>query len=132
MYALAVHLSRSQIVRFFGAGSISTIAYFVIYAPLSFLWAAHYAWWAVLAFVPSAFLNFELQKSFTFGRTGKSPRNIRAILFLSKEIAFFGLNFGLLYLLEHWEPGSPNWHQVLITPPQCILSYVITHRILAR
>lgn len=131
MQRIVTYLFAAKIVRFFGAGSISTIAYFVIYAPLSFAWPGYFAWWAVLAFMPSAVLNFELQKAYTFGRTGKSPWNIRAILFLSKEVAFFGLNIGLLLLLEQWEPGNPNWHQIIITPPQGILSYLITHRILA-
>lgn len=111
---------------------MSTLLYYLIYAPLSLLWAEQYIWWVVIAYAPSGLLNFRLQKFYTFGHTGTETIRTQAALFFGKEIAFFGLNILLLYVLEQWEPGNPNWHQILITPPQALVSYFVTHRIFAR
>ncbi|MBI5004500.1 GtrA family protein [Candidatus Kaiserbacteria bacterium] len=129
MYDLLNRLLDLELVRFLGAGSASVALYYLIYLPLTLYRKDLYLWWTVVAFVPSVIANFLLQRFWAFDG-GTMGMSVQVALFLIKEVCFLGLNDLLLYILVQ-RGVRPTWAQVFITPVLGVLSYFITHWILA-
>lgn len=118
-------------VRFFGAGGVSTLLYYVIFTPLIRRYTSRYLMCSGIAFAVTFVVGFPLQKFWAFADHGMAAIEMEGALFFLKELGFFGLNALLLYWLVERRRFHPLWAQVGITPPQGILSYFLTRWILA-
>ena len=132
MQETAQYLLEMQTVRFLIAGGISTVLYYMIFAPLTWWGKPHYLMCAVCAFLPSFALNFLLQKFWAFESTSIETANKELILFTLKNIAFFGFNTLLLDLFVRYVRLTPLYGQiattVVLTPPAYYVYGVIFAR----
>jgi len=84
----------SQIIKFFGAGAISTLCDWVLYASLVLMGTNHIAALA-MSFGVGASINFSLNRVFTFKIYDRI--NIRFMTFVMLAVVSFGISAILLH-----------------------------------
>ncbi len=115
--------------RFSLAGGVSTLTYWALYSGmLRFLKGEDYLKYSIVATIPGIALHYFLQRM-AFDAAG-SNMLVQLIVFFVKDLSFMGVNTFMLYLAVRGARLGPMAAQVVVTPPQALLSFILTPMVL--
>ena len=105
-----------------GLAAAVTLSTFVILTELCRLW---YLAASILSYIASFFVNFFLQKFWTFHNTDKTRTNIQMLLFTFNSFINLALNAGFMYGLVDVLGTHHIFAQVLVIGSLAVMNYML-------